>query len=533
MIVSRSWLLLMTVVWVLLPAAAWAAGPGAFYCSGGHAVGTLYDDGGGVCPTTMKFSNVFSFLICHTEQLSANLMGDMYCGVMRALTPAVTAAVTMAVLFSGIGFMLGFSNVSGKDFLGFLLKVAVIYGFAIEADLIIGIGYNLLISGLRDGTAVAISSLYIANGTMPPNTALDVYALMDGFLAQAFHFATDAVGQAWDKSHNPCQNAIFAVIAVMAIAFPPLAFVGMMIIVRIAMSFLRAIFGYMYSIIGITFLLTLAPFFLSFYLFKQTQALFEKWLGYLVSFSLQLVIVFAFLAFVLSLKFDHITNSLVDVIMPVAQTKEGASFRAPWKYCTLCEFDVVHKDTGAKLDSSSPEFLKSGKLQCRTPKKPIPIDQLFVPPAAAAKGGPPTGGVAPEFSNSLVKFTATGLLSLLVLAYIVDALLGNIPAIAQVLASSLGGAMYAPQLVRGNVSMSTQMGIPGEEVLETLGRGFSDGFNSQSNTASGAIEGFKKAAQRLVVGGPRRADYGYGTNDRSLLQHFRNYLLNPQRGPGE
>lgn len=526
-------LLAVVVAVALAPTSAWALVTGSFSCSGGRAVGSLYDAGGGVCPNTMKFSNVFSFLVCHTEQLTANLMGNMYCAVIRALTPAVTAAVTLAVLFSGIGFTLGFSNVTGKDFLGLLLKIAVVYGFATQADLIIGIGYNLLVSGLREGTAVAIGSLYTAKGTAPPSNAMDVYALMDDFLAQALHFATDAVGQTWTSGQNPCKNAIFAVMAIFLIAFPPIFYIGVLMIIRISMTFVRAIFGYMYSIIGITFLLTLSPFFLSFYLFKQTHSLFDKWLGYLVSFSLQLVIVFAFLAFILSIRIDHITGSLMDVIMPAAQTKEGTSWRAPWKYCTLCEFDVVDKMTGAVMANNSPDFLSRGKLQCRMPKKPIPIDQMFAPPAKPAGGGaaaaPAPSASTAAFQNTLMAFATTGLLSLLVLVYVIDAVLGNIPALAQALANGLNsGTATSPQLVGGlTYGQAQALGVPGEGLLTTFERGFTAGYNSQTNTPAAIIAGFKEASKRLVVGssGPQ------GVTDPGLVGQFMRFLVNPQRGP--
>lgn len=528
--------MLMALVWVLLPAFAYAqVSTAGFSCSGGHATGSLYDAGAGVCPTTMKFSNVFSFLLCHTEQISANLLGSMYCGVMSALQPAVTATVTLAVLFAGTGFMIGFTNITGKDFLALLLKIAAVYAFATDADLIIGIGYNLLVSGLREGTAVAISSLYRANGSLAPDTALGVYALMDGFLAQALHFATDAIGQTWDQEHNPCQNAIFAVMAIMAIAFPPIFYIGLMMIARIAMTFLRAVFGYMYSVVGITFLLTLSPFFLSFMLFKQTQSLFEKWLGYLVSFSLQLVIVFAFLSFILSIRIDHVTNSLTDVIMPTAQNYESTTIRMPWQYCTVCEFDVVDKDSGAVLASDSGDFLSRGKLQCREPKKPLPVMQQLTPPSenagGAGGGGAPSGGGNTAFQNTLMKFATTGLLSLLVLAFVVDALLGSIPAMAQYLASNLGNAMYAPQMVGGDVGQAPAMGIPGEGVINTLQRGFTDGFRNQTNAVSGAIEGFRNSVQRMVIGGGRSGDANPQDNSPGIVGHFMRFMINPQRGP--
>ena len=533
---STRWMvvLLGMLMVALMPASAWAAAQN-FVCSAGRAYGTLYDSGNGACPDTMKFTNVFSFLICHTEQLSANLMGNMYCGVMTALMPTVTAAVTLAVLIFGIGFTLGFSQITAQEFQKFLLKIAVVYAFATQSDLLIGFGYNLLVTGLREGTAIAISALYHADGTA--TNGMSVYAMMDKFLATALHMATDNVGQQWSKDNNPCQNAVFAAMAIMAIAFPPIFAIGMSIIIRIGLTFIRAIFGYLYALIGITFLLTLAPFFLSFSLFQLTHTFYDKWLGYLVSFSLQMVIVFAFLAFVLSIKVDNVTNSISAIVVPASQTTETTSVRLPWKYCTLCEFNVVNKDSGAVMKDNDPEFLSKGKLQCTSnPPKPISVLQGVSPPDGAA-GGASGGGssaASSKVANSLMKFAASGLISLLVLAYIVDTLMGKIPGLAQMLASSLNqSSMFATQLVAGDpMTQATIIDMPGGGMVNTLDRGFRDGFASQNNSVSGVVAGFKKATERLVLGGGDRrgvADAGEGRNDPGLRENFMSYLMNPQR----
>ena len=521
------WLLM--VILSLSPTDAWAVGLNNFACSGSAASGSLYDSGLGSCPATMKFSNVFSFLICHTEQLTANLMGNMYCGVMTALQPMVTAAITLAVALFGVNFTLGFSQVTAQEFQKFLLKIAVIYAFATQADLLIGVGYNLLVTGLREGTAVAISSLYQANGTA--TDGMGVYAMLDKFLATALHMATDNVGQTWDKDHSPCKNAVFAAMAIMAVAFPPIFYLGMSIIIRIFLTFIRSIFGYIYALVGITFLLTLSPFFLSFYLFERTKSFFEKWLGYLVSFSLQMVIVFAFLSFVLSIKVDNVTNSISDIVVPAVQTTDTTSIRLPWKYCTLCKFDVVNKDSGAVMQDNDKDFLSKGKLQCKKPVDGIQVTQGLAAPDAATGSGNSSGGSSSKVANSLMKFAASGLISLLVLAYVVDTLIAKIPGIAQTLASSLNGASAAPQLGGGDpMGQGPTLDMPGGGMVNIMERGFRDGFQSQNNSISGVAAGFKKAAERLVFGGRGSPPTDEGANDPGLRENFMSYLMNPQRG---
>lgn len=519
-------LLLIALAYFLMidPAFAQGAANQSFRCtSGGRAIGTLYDSAIS-CPTTMQLDNLFTFLICNMERLAGNLLGHVYCGIMTDLIPAVMAMLTLATLAFGISFTIGVIPATARDFQMFLLKVVFVLVFATQADVLIGTLYTLLITGLREGTAVGLSAMFEDDSKFVTGT--DVYRYLDGFLAQTMRFATDYVGADAAKGQNPCQNAIFAVLALMVVAFPPVFYIGIMIIFRVSITFLRAVFGYLYSIVGITFLLTLAPVFLSFYLFKLTRPFFDKWMGYLISFSLQMVILFAFLGFILSIDVRHVTSSLTGIIMPVEQTIEATSGRMPWSYCTVCDFQVVDKDGAPYPDDQygAGDAITEGRLVCKdNPPKPITADTMSAP--------------AKDLQNSLLKFASVALLSLLVLAYLVEWLLNYVAAMAQLLAG--GFAQYAPIMGGGQTwNASPTMDVPGGDLANTWERGFQDGYihNMGATSIGATAEGFKKASERMVMGGDmgQGDDYGAGRNDPGLTQTFLHFILNPHRdsGPG-
>ncbi len=525
-------LFLITLAYFMMIDPAFAAKPGAgFGCIGGHAVGTLYDTSMG-CPSTMNMNNVFTFLVCNMERLASNLLGEMYCGIISDLVPAVMGMLTLATVIFGVGFTIGVIPATARDFQMFLLKMAVITVFATQADAMIGTGYALLITGLREGTAIGISTMFpddLAARTGAV-TGVDVYRYLDSFLGQTMHFATDYVGAKWEAGQNPCKNAVFAVLAIMAVAFPPVFFIGVMIIFRVAVTFLRAIFGYLYSIIGIVFLLTLSPFFLSFYLFKQTRPFFDKWLGYLVTFSLQMVILFAFLGFILSINVTHISGSLTNIIMPVQENFTSTTMRAPWQYCTICEFNVLDAEGNPIPDDQYGDTIQQGRLACKdNPPKPIRAMGAMAPPNEA------TGGDTDEkkVQTALMKFALTGLLSLLVLAYVVEFLLNYVGALAQVLAGGMG-ATYAPQLGGGTaIGAKTSMDMPGGEMLETFEKGVTRGFTNEGvlkTTFVPAAAGITEGIKWMIQGGPRNED-GL-TNDPGLVDSFSNFILNPHRDSG-
>jgi|GEM_PF-2043065 len=523
--------LLTLMVWTLLGDAAYAqANPSAgnFSCSQGTASGSLFNSNAS-CPTTLRMDNVFSYLICNMEQLSSNLMGTMYCGMIYNLSPMVMAALSFATFVFGVGFTTGIIPATAREFQKFLLKISLVYVFATGAEYLIGFGYRFLIVGTREGIQIVLAGMYTDPIKGVPTGGGNIYSQLDNFLKQAIHLATDTMD---GNPENRCKNAVFGALAVMAIAFPPVFYIGLLIMFKIAVTFLRAVFGYCYAIIGIAFLLTLAPFFLSFYLFMQTRSMFDKWLGYLVSFALQIVILFAFLTFVVSINVKNITSDLTNIIIPVEETQESTAVRLPWKYCTLCEFEMVQKDADGNVIGVIPEdqykdIIAGAGLRCKdNPPKPI----------KALSAISPEGGNAPnqELQNKLLRFTGTGLLSLYILAVVVNGVLNFVPQLAKIVAAGMGG-FYAPQLGGGqaNGPVLDAPGFGRGGMADSFVAGFNRGFGTSRNSDGSAVpfnsisrtaEGMKQGMRKMVTGKASDADQ---QNSGTLIDRFTRYLINP------
>lgn len=529
--------LLVAVLLATFTPDAWAQGNGRaaenFSCSSdGKAQGKLYNVNAS-CPTTLTFDHIFSYFICNMEQLSSNLMGNMYCGMVTSLTPMVMAVMTIAVLVFGMGFTIGVIPATAREFQKFLLKVTFILVFATQSEFLIGYAYRFFVEGAREGISIALSGLYTPPAGAPNtgNAVANVYAQLDGFLAQTMHFATDYVGAKWNQEggSNPCNNAIFAVMAIMAIAFPPIFYLSLLIIGKIALTFIRAVFGYVYAIVGITFLLAVAPFFLCFFMFQATRQYFDKWLGYLVSFSLQMVVVFAFLTFIVTIDVKNSSKGLPDIIKPVQETQETTSLRLPWQYCTLCDFELIDKDGNVVPQASYENFIGKGTLRCKAnpnydANSTNPSNRVNYTPIRALNSLVPNPGEnAPDknVQNTLMKFAGTSLLSLLVLAYIIDGILRFVPYFAQKIAGGI--APYAPQLGGGtSPSNVNTVDIPGlrseggeyRGVLGSFERGFNAGFtrtpgkDQGSDSISRTGRGLSEAFSTMVSGRGTDSDPG-------------------------
>ena len=540
--------LLALLVWALLSHPALAQGTtsfGDFSCSGGKANGTLFTAAPS-CPATLKFDNIFSFLICRVEHLSASLLGNMFCGLSQAAVPAVEAALTLAVTFFGMAFTIGVIPATARDFQLFLIKVTFIWIFATQADYMIGVGYRFFVEAPREAIGIVLGGLLerTADGTNTQATGADIYRLFDGFIGKSIEFATANTGIDWnDPSKNPCKNAVFAVIAAMMLVFPPLFYVSTILIIGIVMTFVRAVFGYMFAIVGLAFLVTLSPLFLSFYLFRQTTPFFQKYLGYVVSFSFQMVLVFTFLAVVASIDIKHITNSIPNIIVPNKQVTETTSLRFPWEYCTLCDFEVVDKNGQPFAAETYRGFINQGTLRCKQPIKAIsPFDTAGPQdPKDTTTYYKPSDAQLDSIRNNLLKFTATSLLSLIVLVYVLEALLRSSSTIAQILAGGMG-AYYAPQL-GGAPAVAGRPGLemPGGRMLDSIERGFDDGFvnamrdGSKFGTPGAIMAGFEQATLRMIFGDRYRSGsvqnrYSGNTNDDpGLVGSFLEFFINPLR----
>lgn len=486
-------LLLVAVLATLGASVAFAAdgSVGSFSCSAGKVMGSMYVPGGS-CPTKLSTSTFFSFLICNMEQLSSNVMGAMYCGMIKSLTPMVWAAATLAVTLFGVAFMAGITQLSRGAAVLFLIKLAFVTGLALNADFLIGVAYRFLIEAIHQGSAIALSAI-----STDVKSATDLYKLLDEAGAKAFGMVTEMLKGTLSsdptKTVARCKDAIFAVLATMCIVSPIIGYLGLALIARVAMAMFSAVFGYIYALIGVTFLIILAPIFLCFYLFKQTQPFFDKWLGYIASFTIQAVLLFAFMSFVLTINVSKQTESITDLIMYKSEAIQGASLRLPWEYCTICEFESVDKDTKQPLRYDAKDFSTKAILQCKTPKKAIAATFAMSPDSAAQLG-------------DLVLIGSGTLLALIALAWLVEHTLQLIPGLAQRLAGGMG-AGAAPQLGGGYATYGQAVNMPGSGFINDFQQGFRSGYvgrtqadGLKSNTISSTVQGVKDGLSALATG---------------------------------
>lgn len=438
-----------------------------FRCNGGTASGPLFSGAG--CPGSPKDGKVFSYFVCQFEKIIADTLGDVYCSIVDEAKPAVMAALTMAVLFFGIAMLMGVSPFTAKELMIMAGKFSLVLAFATKGEYMIGVGYNLFMSISKEGIVIVISYLFEGQSF---HSDQDVYRMFDNFLKE-FMSSVSKEG----SEGNQCKSAIFALITVLAAALPPLFFIGIYFLLKLLWVILRAVFGYCQGILAVSFLITLSPIYVSFGLFKATRALFDKWLQYLISFSFQMVIVFAFLGMVFSIakKSADDMKSYTDLVKPYDQEFKFNNIAIPFKFCGICELNK----TAVK-----------GKPTCKSDKALAPGEMVK--------------------NENLLEFASVKVIAMVILFYILDIMMDFVPQMAV----HLAGPKYAGRLGGGQGAEEGNLTLPGEnKINELIGKAV-QGYKTGSSTPggiAGAISGiFKLSSASTGTGTGYAADAGGG-----------------------
>lgn len=519
-------------------------GPGGFYCVGPNPVGKLFDSGG--IPAGVDSTQMFTFFVAKFEDIMADIYSHMFCGMQDAIAYPLSAMLTLFVVVMGAGFLIGIIPFTGKELAIMFAKFALVLAFCTQADLAIGLLYNLLVTSAREGIEIVLSTIYLPGGGVA--STAHVFGLLD-----------DAFGLILDKTAisgtegNVCKNGLFAFLALTLVAYPALFMFAFMVMVKLVVAFIRAVFGYLFGLLGITFLLTLLPIFASLALFKATRSLFDKYAGYLTSFAFQMIVVFAFLAMVLSMDIYGRFGSTFDLIMPMpdedrVQMSGNATVLAdlgeivPLPMCTICKNDRFYWHATHGADRTNPmnwvtEKNRDTSLDIREyedigfrcidtsggpTSTPLAIPDGFSPGAGAMDITELTSfteAVDNPDADPLgfMKFVGIQVLMLASLAYLIEGMLGFVPELAR----HLGGQIHAAQLGGGGgaANYGAQIDMVGgglyQDVTSGFQRGYQQGSADGGTTIDALAKGFEEAGSSLLVGRRGSGAGGGGIIDRA------------------
>lgn len=263
------------------------------------------------CVASRGFFGMVANVICRVENVFGTIMGLVWCAVSSAILNPLLAFLTLYVTIYGVMVVLGLVSQTINEAIVRIVKIGIVAAIALNADVAIRVGYMFFISltqvsvqivfdlftpdYVQEGTmAELIEGGYISSPTNPDEsrrmyTGVEWMHSLDYTTHRIFGFFT---------SSGP---GFFIVMLGLLIFAPPLFLLLVYLILSIFKAFATAIIGYLLALLGITFLFTVSPIFVCFALFRVTFSWFESWLKNLFSYTIQIMIVFIYLMFMVML----------------------------------------------------------------------------------------------------------------------------------------------------------------------------------------------------------------------------------------
>ena len=335
-------------------------GPGAdkFVCKpDGSTEGELFVNV--QCSIASGGLGLFANVICRIENIFGNILGLLFCAVSSAIVAPLVAVLILYVTIYGAMVILGMVPHTFSEAIIRSIKIGLVCTVALNADFTIFIAYKFFI--LFQQTAAAVIFGAADQGALDTGSGFtggSFDALQKaGYVVNPNVYCADGTGcgSNWmstidgmiDKLIGFYINAgvgLMVVMLAIMIFMPPLFMVLMHILLQIVKSLIQAINAYLLAVLLVTFLFSLAPIFVCFALFKVTTRWFDAWLKYIASYTLQILIIFAFLMLLLVVDITSFFNQVGNMIRSYTHFFGFGWIQIPIPVLTLCQVERVTSD---------------------------------------------------------------------------------------------------------------------------------------------------------------------------------------------
>ncbi len=427
-------LLLCCAVFLLWAFPSYAQIDNASFYQGGECGGV-----GGVSfyAPNCQATGIFSEFICTYETIVSDVLSETYCAMVESMRKPLAAMLTLFVTFWGVMLLTGQTPFTARDGFVMLLKFAFVFAAATEAEFTLRYLYNGVMSLLQGGVIIILDSISGTKFSGGGSILAQIDETTNGIVNQ-FALAQNAAPGA--GGNEDCKGAVLAMSLMFLASAPAITMLAFTMIFKLAMVAIKTIFAYLMALTGIMFLITLVPVFASFLLFKTTSGMFDMWIKYMLSFALQVVIVFAFIGFVIKLEIIEDFSELLELAAPYEATIGMTGYHLGMQNCTICKGLTSGAD---------------GSLQCPTYNEDGEED-----PAGEKVG---TNPFEPMALVDILGLLGGRFAYLLIMAYILESVLRKAPEIAV----TISQARFAPVL-----------GSSIEHRFQNIGNGIANGVSN-------------------------------------------------------
>ncbi|AIF81926.1 putative type IV secretion system protein [endosymbiont of Acanthamoeba sp. UWC8] len=414
--------------------------PGSYFGQYYIVAELLKPDATITCGTICEFINMIHDVLVGSgdgrpgaaQSIFSSITRDaQYIGLVRAL-------LVFYVAFFGVGFLIGTIKLNQQEAVIRMVKVGVIITLISPNswDFFGTYLLNMFIEGGIELIAIIVSGSFSSEVVNVTRDPFAVFSLFDGPISQIFSSAV------WKKIYALICTGLLGLIVALVVMYCAIIYV---------LSLLKATLVYIYSLVGIALLITTAPIFICCLLFEITKSLFDSWWKYLISYTLQPVMVFAAIA---------IFNLVIMVLLYTCLN------------FTACEFCILGIDLGSLYN----ECWIPGYRTTLAMNVPGDVPNFFMPGNVVS-----TALAFALLGNSMYKFTGfiAGVCGVLIT--------GNFrEASAAAPADATMSAMK--NTVKTAISTTTQMASAGIKTAGAVGDAAAPGVGQVANKAGEGVE---------------------------------------------
>ena len=278
--------------------------------------------------------------ICFFKTTIGQVLSTMYCDFQSKLIGPISLALTLFVAISGIMIVSGMTRLTVREGIKAALKVALVYTFATNATWGIGIGYAFFMGLAEQGSALLINA-----AGAPGSGGGTALTLPDSIIGSVIGISSRGSGTGMPVAfpgslQSVCMLWLFTLMLLLIVFLPMVAIFLSTMMIQYLWLYIRALLGYLTALVLIAFLFILAPMFICFALFQATRFLFDQWLKYLTSFSLQMVIVFGFLAILQMVPLGDFFKEMLSLLRQTDTTMGGTNVAIPGNFCSVCPYTI-------------------------------------------------------------------------------------------------------------------------------------------------------------------------------------------------
>lgn len=429
--IRQTILVAAALAWMLLPQDAHAAfqwlscddrggvnaGTSLFYAEQGQEAG----DGAGAC-AYQGIQHIFSQVLCDFLTVLNEILGKVYCSIQFAMIETLRIVLTLYVGVFGMQVLMGTAQLNARDILMRLIKMALVWSFATHSSWGINVMFIAAVSFISDASNWVVNAI-------PALAELDVgpghcgrIQFSVGNVMPLFLFFDCLIYYTFAGPAKYASIKVIGLFVSLMLVYPPIAGLAWWWATKTFLTMTRATINFLMALGAIAFLVALTPIFMSLMLFQATSHFFENWLRYMISYCIQVVLVFGVIVMwiLVFIQFIWFFDQLANIIFPYVPVLESGGNVKPasqWGICPpVYDFTFTGAPT-AQCEFGFDPYAESNPVTWKQSARDLMSPTLMIR------------------DGDFLYFVFYHLVSLMIVTYAFGVVLDQVPRIAQSIAS--------------------------------------------------------------------------------------------------